>query len=94
MDFSRISNFIGELLGGATNNQSTASSIGESLQQAGIDPTLLVGLNQAQIVEILQQHGIDGGLLENIDISSLADATGRGEGSTPIAEFLGRVVQR
>ncbi len=94
VDFGRIGEIVGGLFGGA--RQDIAGNIGimEVLQQAGIDPASLTGLDQAQILELLAQHGVDASVLENLDLAALGEALGQGEVLQSITDVINRVTQR
>lgn len=93
-DFGRIGEMVGGLLGGVTQATAANGGIMELLEQAGIDPASLAGLDQAQILELLAQHGIDASVLEKLDVTALTEALGQGEGLQAIADVVSRVTQR
>jgi uncharacterized protein YidB (DUF937 family) len=71
-DFGKIT----EALGGLFSNSqaqvpSDVGGIMELLSNAGIDPSLLDGLNQDEILGLLQQHGIDTSLLDPSQLTEL-----------------------
>jgi hypothetical protein len=93
-DFGRIGTLVGGLLGGALQETAPRASVIEVLEQVGIDPASLVGLDQSQILELLAQHGADASVLENQDFAALAEALGQGEGLQAIADVVSHVTQR
>ncbi len=71
-DFGKIT----EALGGLFSNSqaqvpSDVGGIMELISNAGIDPALLDGLNQDEILGLLQQHGIDTSLLDPSQLTEL-----------------------
>jgi uncharacterized protein YidB (DUF937 family) len=71
-DFGKIT----EALGGLFSNSqaqvpSDVGGIMELMSNAGIDPALLDGLSQDEILGLLQQHGIDTNLLDPGQLSEL-----------------------
>jgi hypothetical protein len=93
-DFGRIGEMVGGLLGGSLQETAANAGIMELLQQAGIDPASLAGLDQAQILEILAQHGVDASVLENVDLAAMSEALGQGEGLQAITDVVSRMTQR
>lgn len=53
---SRLSDTFGNLIGGAANS---GGDLADALANAGLDPSVLHGLDPQQIVELLASHGID-----------------------------------
>jgi hypothetical protein len=72
IDLSNLKGTISQLFNTdpATQSGELGSLIG-LLQSAGIQPDMLQGLDQAQILELLAQHGIDPG---QFDFSQLNEA--------------------
>jgi len=71
-DFGKIT----EALGGLFSNSqaqvpSDVGGIMELMSNAGIDPALLDGLSQDEILGLLQQHGIDTNLLDPGQLTEL-----------------------
>ncbi len=93
-DFGRIGEMVGGLLGGALQETAPRASVLEVLQQVGIEPTSLVGLDQGQILELLAQHGVDASVLENLDFAAFAEVLGQGEGLQAIADVVSHMRQR
>ncbi len=94
IDFGRIGEMVGGLLGGALQETAATAGILEVLEQAGIDPASLAGLDQAQILELLAQHGVDASVLETLDLGALSEALGQGEGLQAITDVVARITQR
>ena len=70
-DFGKITEALGGLF---SNSQAQVpSDVGGimELSNAGIDPSLLDGLNQDEILGLLQQHGIDTSLLDPSQLTEL-----------------------
>lgn len=90
-DFSKLTDTVFGLLGGATSESTEQSGgIRDLLQQAGLDPSLLEGLDQTQIFELLSQHGIDPSQLGADQINELARNFGVSEHITSVAsDWLG-----
>ncbi len=93
-DFGRIGEMVSGLLGGALQDTAANGGIMQLLEQAGIDPASLAGLDQAQIMDLLIQHGVDANLLENLDFGALTQVLGQGEGLQGIADIASRLTQR
>lgn len=93
-DFGRIGEMVGGLIGGPLQETAANAGIMEALEQAGIDPASLAGLDQAQILELLANHGVDTSVLENLDLAALSETLGQGEGLQTITELISRVTQR
>ncbi|MDX2290457.1 MAG: hypothetical protein NW217_16780 [Hyphomicrobiaceae bacterium] len=93
-DFGRIGEMVSGLLGGALQDAATPAGLLEVLEQAGIDPTSLAGLDQGQILELLSQHGVDAQFIENLDLSALSDILAQGDGGQAITEVLSRLTNR
>jgi hypothetical protein len=75
-DFGKITDAIGGLLSGQSQaNPAQTGGITDLLAQAGIDPALLDGLSQEEIIGLLQQHGIDLGHLDPAQLSELFQGT-------------------
>lgn len=71
-DFGKITDALGGLLTGQSqSNPAEAAGIADLLAQAGIDPALLDGLSQEEILGLLQQHGIDLGHLDPAQLGEL-----------------------
>jgi hypothetical protein len=71
-DLSKVSETLSGLFGnGAAPGVIRSSGVLDLLQNAGIDPSLLEGLDQAQILELLSQHGVDPSLLGTDQINEL-----------------------
>lgn len=71
-DFGKITDAIGGLLSSQSQaNPAEAGGLGDLLAQAGIDPALLDGLSQEEILGLLQQHGIDLGHLDPAQLGEL-----------------------
>lgn len=59
-DFGRITDAISSLMSGAAAQQAMqAGSAADVLSSLGLDPALLDGLSQSEILARLEQHGID-----------------------------------
>ena len=58
-DLTKITETITGLISGAQQSPLDAGGITDLLSNAGIDPSMLDGLNQEEILGLLQQHGID-----------------------------------
>lgn len=86
-DFSKITDAIGGLLSNGQNQlPEGAAGITQMLEQAGVDPALLNGLNQEEIFALLQQYGIDPSLIDPAQISELLQGS-------DIAGSLGEMAQ-
>ena len=76
-DFGKITDAIGGLL---SNGQSQlpegAGGIAQILQNAGVDPALLDGLNQEEVLAFLQQQGIDTSAIDPGQIMQLLQHSG------------------
>lgn len=71
-DLGKITDAIGGLLSGQTQAaQTEGGGIAELLASAGIDPALLDGLSQEEIIALLQQYGIDPGLIDPAQLGEL-----------------------
>ncbi len=92
-DLARIGDLVGGLFGGVQETL-TGAGLPELLERAGIDPSALAGLDQAQIVDLLAQHGVDVSLLENLDLTALTEQFGQEGGADAIANLIGRVTER
>jgi hypothetical protein len=88
-DFSRLTDTISGFLGGG-QDAGQLGGIQEVLQNAGLDPSLLQGLDQAQIFDLLSQYGIDPSQLGADQINELVQNFGVSEHLTNFAsEWLG-----
>lgn len=86
LDISRITETVATLFSGSQQQSPlNSASIAELLSNAGIDPALLDGLSQEEIVALLQQHGIDPSA---IDVGQLADLVHGTEVGGSIAEAV------
>lgn len=79
-DFQRLTDTLGSLLGGTAAATITQSGLLETLQNAGVDPALLDGLNADEIASLLAEHGIDPSQLPITEIEGLIQHLG-GTGS-------------
>lgn len=93
-DFGRIGEMVSGLLGGGLQETAANGGILQLLEQAGIDPASLAGLDQAQILDLLAQHGVDASVLANLDLGAITQALGQGEGLQAITDIVSRVTQR
>lgn len=88
-DFSRLTKMISGFIDGG-RNADQSGGIQEILQNAGLDPNLLEGLDQAQIFDLLSQYGIDPSQLGAAQINELVQNFGASEQLTSFAsEWLG-----
>jgi len=79
-DFSKITDAIGGLVsGGQQQSPLDASGIAELLNNAGIDPAMLAGLNQEENLNLLQQYGIDPGQFDLSQLGQLGDLVQGGQ---------------
>lgn len=53
---SRLSDTFGNFIGGPANN---GGNLADALASAGLDPSVLHGLDSQQIIDLLASHGID-----------------------------------
>jgi hypothetical protein len=86
LDFDNIGRMLGGFLGGPARDIAQGADLHEILANAGLDLSMLEGLDQAQILELLQQHGLDPSALAGTDLGSLLDQSGAAE---TIASLLG-----
>lgn len=71
-DFGKITDALGGLFSNSPAQvPSDVGGITELLANAGIDPALLDGLSQDEILGLLQQHGIDTSLLDPNQLTEL-----------------------
>ncbi len=85
-DLSKITETIGGLISGAQQQSPVeVGSIADLLNTAGIDPAMLDGLNQDEILNLLQQYGIDPSQLDVSQLSELLQSTGVGNGLVEMA---------
>lgn len=94
IDFGRISDMVGGLLGGSLQEAAANVGFAEILERVGLDPAQLEGLGPAEIQDLLQQYGIGADMLQNVDLSSLSEVLGQGEGVQAVTDVLSRIVQR
>ena len=86
-DLSKITDAIGGLLSGSqTQTPQEGSGITELLGNAGIDPTLLDGLSQDEIMNLLQQYGIDPSQLDLGQVSELLQKSKVGSNVAEMAQ--------
>ncbi len=90
-DFAKLTDTVSRLLGGtAVDITEQSGGIHDLLQNAGLDPGLLQGLDQTQIFELLSQYGIDPSQLGADQINELAQTFGVSEHLTSVAsDWLG-----
>lgn len=93
-DLGRIGDMLGGLFGGGVQETLTGAGLPELLERAGIDPSALAGLDQAQIADLLAQHGVDPSFLESLDLAALSEQLGQGGGVEAISAIIGRVAER
>lgn len=83
-DFDRIAEMV--RMAGAGLTQPEAS--------AEFDPSALIGLDQAQIVDLLAQHGVDASFLDNLDLGALYEQLGQEGSVQSISDLISRVTER
>lgn len=93
-DLGRIGDMVGGLFGSGVQETMSSAGVLELLDRAGIDPSALAGLDQAQIIDLLAQHGVDASFLEGVDLAALSEQFGQGEGLQSIADLIGRATER
>ncbi len=79
-DLSKAIEFIGTGLGGTSAMAHQGPNLADLLGSAGIDPALLSGLSESDILSVLSEHGIDpaaiaGGQLDEL-LANLPQAGG------------------
>lgn len=82
-DVSRIKDALGSLFSGSVQQTLNAAGLADMLAQAGVDPTMLAGLDQQEIMSLLQQYGIDPNLIDPGQLGELIQSSGVGG---PIAD--------
>lgn len=91
-DFSRAFDIVSAALGGTTAaaEAGAADDALATLTRAGIDPAMLEGLTQNEIVQLLGQHGLDPAALAGDRLAELAAQFGSGHPLADLAsQFLG-----
>jgi len=87
LDFENFGRMLGGFLGGPAQDLAEGVSVTEILGNAGLDLSMLEGLDQTQILELLQQHGLDPSALTGTDLGALLEQSGAAE---TIASLLGQ----
>ncbi len=80
IDFGRLTDTIGGFLSGNAQQAVEATGLAEMLANAGLDPALLDGLSQDEILSLLQQYGIDPSVIDPNQLSEMLQGTGIGGG--------------
>ncbi len=85
-DLGKLTETIGGLFSGGAGPAELEGGLVQLLSNAGIDPALLDGLNQEEIMNLLSQHGIDPGTLDLSQISNLVQENGLGGNLAEVAQ--------
>lgn len=90
-DFSRLTETITDLVGSFTSQSEQGTSVLDALQSAGLDPSVLTGLSEAEIANLLEGIGVDpaqiaegqiGELLASVGLDSNLPSIGGDESNT------------
>ncbi|MDX2306680.1 MAG: hypothetical protein NW216_00410 [Hyphomicrobium sp.] len=80
LDFSRVADVIGSLMGDTQNGPSTGiEALSQAIEASGINPETLQNLSQGEILQVLQDHGIDTTSLGEGQVVELLQQFGMGE---------------
>lgn len=86
-DLSRITDAISSFMSsGAAQTLPQAAAVPELLGNLGIDPALLDGLNQSEVLQLLEQHGIDPSALDATQLTELFQYAGAAQPLIDIAQ--------
>lgn len=77
LDFSRITEVVTDLIGGAASTAGESGGpLADLIASTGLDPAMLDGLGATEVLDLLAQNGIDVGQLAPDQIQELLGGLG------------------